>query len=123
MAYSGKGMYAKALAEYQEEERLVDDPDSAANPYLGAAYAMAGRRKEALAILEKLESTQPDFGSVAMAVLYTSLGEREKAFAMLEKAYTARNTKLQDLEIEQGLDPLRADPRFKDLLRRIGLPQ
>ena len=122
MAYSGKGMYAEALAEYQEEERLVDDPDSAANPYLGAAYAMAGRRKEALAILEKLESSQPDFGSVAMAVLYTSLGEREKAFAMLEKAYTARNTKLQDLEIEQGLDPLRADPRFKDLLRRIGLP-
>ena len=123
MAYSGKGMYAEALAEYQEEERLVDDPDSAANPYLGAAYAMAGRRKEALAILEKLESSQPDFGSVAMAVLYTSLGEREKAFAMLEKAYTARNTKLQDLEIEQGLDPLRTDPRFKDLLRRIGLPQ
>ena len=123
MAYSGKGMYAEALAEYQEEERLVDDPDSAANPYLGAAYAMAGRRKEALAILEKLESSQPDFGSVAMAVLYTSLGEREKAFAMLEKAYTARNTKLQDLEIEQGLDPLRADPRFKDLLRRIGFPQ
>ena len=84
---------------------------------------MAGRRKEALAILEKLESTQPDFGSVAMAVLYTSLGEREKAFAMLEKAYTARNPRLQDLKIEPGLDPLRSDPRFKDLVARVGLPQ
>jgi serine/threonine protein kinase/tetratricopeptide (TPR) repeat protein len=120
-AYTGKGMYAEALAEGQQELSLAGESDP--NPYLGAALARAGRPEEARVILRQLESSQGDFGSVAMAELYTSLGEREKAFAMLEKAYAARNPKLQDLKIEQGLDPLRDDPRFKDLLRRVGLPQ
>jgi tetratricopeptide (TPR) repeat protein len=119
--YTGKGMYVEALAEYQEMIRLSGESDP--DPYLAAAYARAGRREEAQAILRQLELTQGDFGSVAMAILYTSLGDREKAFAMLEKAYAARNPRLQDLKIDKGLDPLRDDPRFKDLLRRIGLPQ
>ena len=119
--YSGKGMYEEALAEYQKSERLAGASEP--NPYLGAAYARAGRREEAQQILRQLESTQGDFGSVAMAVLYTSLGEREKAFVMLEKAFAARNPRLQDLKIEQGLDSLRDDPRFQDLVRRLGLPQ
>ncbi|HEX3102465.1 MAG TPA: hypothetical protein VHQ01_11760, partial [Pyrinomonadaceae bacterium] len=120
--YTGKGMYMEALAEYQEEAKLAGDSTTDADPYLGAAYARAGRREEAQAILRQVQSTQGDFGSVAMAVLYASLGEREKAFGMLEKAYTARNPRLQDLKIEQGLDPLRDDPRFQDLLRRVRLP-
>jgi serine/threonine protein kinase/Tfp pilus assembly protein PilF len=121
LGYMGKGMYSEAIAEYQENIRLAGE--STSDPYLGAVYARAGRREEAQAILRQLESTQGDFGSVTMAVLYTSLGEREKAFVMLEKACAARNSELQYLKIEQGFDPLRDDPRFQDLLRRIGLPQ
>ena len=119
-AYTGKGMYEEALAETQEGVRLAGG--STLDPELGAAYARAGKFEEARAILKQLESAQGDFGSVAMAVLYTSLGEREKAFAMLEKAYVARNPRLQELKIEPGLDPLRNDPRFQDLVRRVGLP-
>jgi len=120
--YTGKGMYVEALAEYKEEIKLSGGSPTDPDPYFAAAYARAGRREEAQAILKQLEPNQRA-GSFSMAVLYTSLGDREKAFVMLEKAYTARNPRLQDLKIEQGLDPLRDDPRFRDLLLRVGLPQ
>jgi hypothetical protein len=55
--------------------------------------------------------------------LYTALGEREQAFAALERAYAAHDNQLQFLRANSNLDPLRADPRFQDLLRRVGLPQ
>jgi tetratricopeptide (TPR) repeat protein len=120
-AYMGKGMYGEAIGEYQEGIKLSGDTDP--DPYLGALYAKAGRVEEAKAILSQLESSYGDFGSVALAVLYANLGERDKAFARLEKAYTARNPQLQNLKIEQGLDPLREDPRFRNLEQRVGLPQ
>ena len=56
-----------------------------------------------------------------LACLYIDLGEREKAFASLEKAYAAHDLQLQYLGTEPDLDPLRSDPRFADLMRRVGL--
>jgi hypothetical protein len=58
-----------------------------------------------------------------VAVLYAALGDKEQAFAALERAYTAHDFQLQYLKVEQHYDILRSDPRFTDLVRRVGLPQ
>ena len=56
------------------------------------------------------------------AVIYAGLGEKDQAFAFLEKAYEQRESKLVMVKASPLSDPLRSDPRFADLLRRIGLP-
>jgi hypothetical protein len=60
---------------------------------------------------------------VDVAGLYAQAGEVEKAFAWLEKAYQRRVSVLTNIGVDPAFDPLRSDPRFDDLLRRIGLPQ
>ena len=57
-----------------------------------------------------------------MAILYVPLGDKEQAIASLEKAYQEHEGGLRYLKTGTSFDPLRSDPRFQDLLRRIGLP-
>ncbi|MGB7068573.1 MAG: hypothetical protein WBD22_03705 [Pyrinomonadaceae bacterium] len=59
----------------------------------------------------------------ALAVLYAALGDREQALALLEKAYSEHDVQLIFLGVEPNFDSLRDDPRFQDLMRRVGLPQ
>jgi len=68
-----------------------------------------------------LETTKEYVSPEELVCLYIDLGEREKAFASLEKAYAAHDLQLQYLGTEPDLDPLRSDPRFADLMRRVGL--
>ncbi len=121
-AYLGKGMYAEAIAEFQEAIRL-DGDDPVMQIYLGAAYARAGKREKAQAILKRLETSESYISLAYLAILYAALGDKESAFASLEKAYTAHDLQLQYLKADEGFDPLRDDPRFQDLVRRVGLPQ
>ena len=58
-----------------------------------------------------------------LAVLYVGLGDKEAALESLEKAYAAHDLQLQYLKVDASYDPLRDDPRFQDLVRRVGLPQ
>jgi hypothetical protein len=58
-----------------------------------------------------------------IADLYAQLGYREKAFAWLERAYQDRQQGLSQLKVAAKFDNLRSDPRFADLMRRVGLPQ
>jgi hypothetical protein len=58
-----------------------------------------------------------------IAADYAALGEKDRAFNWLEKAYEKRDFFLPTLAVNPYMDPLRSDPRFQDLLRRIGLPQ
>jgi len=88
---------------------------------LGAAYANAGEREQAQAILKRLEGGKEYVSPGALADLYIALGEREKAFVSLERAFTQHDAQLMWLRVYSGLDPLRSDPRFQDLLRRVGL--
>ena len=120
--YTAKGMYREAVDAFLELERR-SGIDPMTQIYLGAAYAGAGERGKARAILKSVEMSKQEVSPAELAVLYASLGEREKAFASLEKAYAAHDPQLQYLKVTPDFDPLRSDPRFQDLLRRVGLPQ
>ncbi len=120
--YAAKGMHREAIAAYRESVRLGDTSPHM-QIYLGAAYAGAGEREKAQAILKQLETSKEYVSPGELAILYCALGEREKAFASLEKAYAAHDLQLQFLKVDPAFDSLRDDPRFQDLLRRVGLPQ
>ena len=92
---------------------------------LARAYALVGRKAEAQKILEDLQrrskvSYVPPYFP---AVLYAALGRRDEAFASLEKAYTDRDRYMVWLNVDSEIDPLKPDPRFDALLRRVGFPQ
>ena len=109
-----------AIAAYQKAITLgLDTP--ATQIALGAAYAQAGDHARARAVLARLQSRTDYVSPGELAILLAALGERDEAFASLEKAHAAHDLQLQYLGVSAGFDPLRSDPRFQDLLRRVGL--
>ena len=86
---------------------------------------MAGRKAEALKTLADLESlAERRYSSpVRSACIYAGLGDKERAFEWLEKGYVGRSDHLTQLKTEPMFDSLRSEPRFGDLMRRVGLPQ
>ena len=120
-AYEAKGQYEEAIAAYQKAIKLGEhSPDI--QIYLGATYAQAGEREKARSILKRLEA-DPNVSRGALTSIYVALGEYEKAFAALERAYETHDNQLQFLKISQSFDPLRSDPRYQDLMRRVGFTQ
>jgi TolB-like protein/predicted Zn-dependent protease len=119
-AYEAKGMYADAINEYQRTIS-IDGETTSYLIYLGHAYAMSGKRDEALAILNKLKATKEYVSPADLAILYAALGDKEAAFQSLERAYSAHDLQMQYLKVLPHYDPLRSDPRFADLMRRVGL--
>jgi len=92
--------------------------------YLGAAYGIAGKLDDAYRTLDQLfVMEQGQYVSpFSIARVYSGLGENDKAFEWFEKALEDRSGWLANLNVEPGLDPIRSDPRFQDLVRRVGLP-
>src|SRR5690348_7201383 len=92
---------------------------------LGHAYASAGRKSDAEQVLQTLSKRSKDSYVSAFDVggIYAGLGEKDKAFLWLDKAAAERSSFLVYSKWEPRLDPLRADPRFPQLLKRIGLPE
>ena len=122
--YLRRGMFAEAAAEF---ERAATLSGGVAN-YLGGlghTYARAGRASDARKVLEELKerSKQRYVSWRDIAVIYAGLGDKDQAFACLEKAYELRDSGLVFLKVDPLFDPLRSDPRFQSLLRRIGLPE
>jgi TolB-like protein/DNA-binding winged helix-turn-helix (wHTH) protein/Flp pilus assembly protein TadD len=87
------------------------------------AYAHAGRRSDALLLLDELKNRKKTKYVPAGAFVhaYLGLGDNEQAFVWLEEAYKEQSNILQFLKVHPYFDPLRADPRFADLVRRVGL--
>jgi tetratricopeptide (TPR) repeat protein len=123
-AYEYKTMYKEAIAEIQEAINLSGG-SVIWQATLGHLYARAGRRDDAIKILNELRSrSKREFvPSQAFIWIYAALGDKDQAFHWLEKAYEERSDVMTVLKEERAFDPLRSDPRFQDLLRRIGLPQ
>jgi hypothetical protein len=84
---------------------------------------MAGQRQQAQAILKRLQTSDAYVSPTELAILQAALGERERAFELLEKAYADHDVKLQYVKANPAYDGLRDDPRFQDLMRRVGLTQ
>jgi tetratricopeptide (TPR) repeat protein len=92
---------------------------------LGYVQAAIGNRSDALSIAHELESKYKDGEADGrdVAVVYAGLGENDRVFEWLEKDFHSRRSSLAELRSEVAFNPLRGDPRFKDLLRRMGLPE
>jgi TolB-like protein/Tfp pilus assembly protein PilF len=123
VAYLRKGAFAEATPEFQRAITLSPDITSYKGA-LGYAYARAGQSAEARKLLNELkeQSKRRYISWYDFALIYVGLGEKDQAFACLEKAYEQRDRRLILMKVYPLLDPLRSDPRFADLLRRIGLP-
>jgi serine/threonine protein kinase/pimeloyl-ACP methyl ester carboxylesterase/tetratricopeptide (TPR) repeat protein len=121
-AYEQKKMYAEAVADCQEWAKVFHD-DPAALASLGHVYATMGKRREAEEILKKLQeiSKQRYFSPYWTAVVYAGLGDNDKAFQFFEKAFEDRYFIMIWINSDPRLDNLRSDPRFADLVRRVGL--
>ncbi len=117
--YAQKGMYGKAVGEFQ---KLGDQPHALG--HMGNVYARMERVSEARATIVKLEEhvKKNGIGRYEIALVYAGLGEKDEAFTWLEKSYDARDKGLTYLKIDPCMDPLRSDPRFGRLVRRVGLP-
>jgi TolB-like protein/DNA-binding winged helix-turn-helix (wHTH) protein/Flp pilus assembly protein TadD len=124
-AYLHIGKREESIQEFQKALQLSGTDDTDLMLDLGFAYAAVGKREEARRILAKLRSLQKrglvPAGSIA--ILYGALGELNEAFAWLEKAYEERDPQLTYLKVGRRFEPLRQDPRFRELVRRVGLPE
>ena len=119
--YDAMGQYSEATAELETAVRLGVDTTST-QCYLGYALARGGRRTEAEAILKRLETTKEYVSPAELATLYVGLDKKEQALSALERAYAAHDLQMQFLGIDPTLDPLRSEPRFQELIRKVGLP-
>jgi TolB-like protein len=116
--YAEKGMYAESISEFLKSG---DGPHSLG--HLGNTYARAGQVNAARNTISKLQEhvRENGVGRYEIALVYTGLGKKQDAFKWLEEAYRAHDVGLVYLKIDPCLDPLRSDPRFDDLVRRVGL--
>jgi TolB-like protein/class 3 adenylate cyclase/Tfp pilus assembly protein PilF len=124
VAYAEKARYEEAIAEL---DAAIED--SGGNPgamaVLGWVHGLAGRREEALRTAEALMelSKRTYIHPTDLAMVYAGLGERDEAFRWLERAYEERSRFLIYLRTTGAFQDLHSDPRFRDLVRRVGLPE
>jgi DNA-binding winged helix-turn-helix (wHTH) protein/tetratricopeptide (TPR) repeat protein len=119
-----KRRFAEALAEAEVVRRFYGDgPWYWSN--LAYIYGRAGQLERARRALEKLEklSIHDPLDPVTMLWAHLGMGDKEEALADLDRAYSGHFPILITLRVEPAFDPLRSDPRFQDLLRRVGLAQ
>ena len=121
-AYQQKPALTEAIAEYQKALALSEG-DTNELAALGQAYAVSHQEAEARKILDELKSRsqQTYVQPMWIAVIHIALGEKDQAFDWMQKAYDDRSTWLVYLKVDPFFDPVRNDPRFTDLLRRVNL--
>jgi serine/threonine-protein kinase len=120
-AYGAKGMYPEAIAETRAAKQLGDF----GNGYLGLWLARSGNRAEASKLLDELkrEATVQYVQNYDFALIYIGLGDKEQALNYLEKHMLARAETANSYAIAPELDELRSEPRFKEMLKRMNLPE
>ena len=123
MAYESKGMFDDAISAYQKAAELSGGYPGRSG--LAHAYAISGKREEALKILAQMDDEarhQKPVRATAYALIFAGLNDLDKAFEWLEKGYEERYEGVIFLKVQPYYDNLRSDPRYSDLLYRIGLP-
>ncbi|HEV2489798.1 MAG TPA: hypothetical protein VGT03_08315 [Candidatus Acidoferrales bacterium] len=123
-AYQNEGDFANSEKERALYIRLSGDTGYGEAVRVGHEWA-SGKKERARRDMEALLANMKEgrFGYVQMALMYASVGDKNKAFECLDKAYRQHSWWLVTMEVEPGFAPLRSDPRFQQLERRVGLPQ
>ena len=120
MAYEQNGAYSDAEVEFNQARDLQGSPTFALAG-LGRAYALAGRRREAQHVADQLEHPAPTryVPSVYLAAVYAAMGEKDRAIAFTRKALEERSDYMIYLNTDPWAEPLRDDPRFREILRTV----
>jgi eukaryotic-like serine/threonine-protein kinase len=120
--YLRRGLHAQAIEELERAFSLTPGVRKV-RAALGHAYAVQGQPEKARQVLSELQqaAARTFVSPYDVALIHVGLGDSDQAFAWLEKAYQARSYELVGLNVDWQVDPLRGDPRFADLVRRIGL--
>jgi len=121
-ALIAKGQSEKAISVLEKTVSLMDRSPGSLE-FLATAYAHAGRRREALRLINELKQRRKTSYVSADALVdpYLALGDYDEAFVWLERAYQEKSGGLQYLKVDPFFDPVRKDPRFADLQHRVGL--
>ena len=123
-SYVAQGKYPQAIGELQKA-LVFNERQPFLLGTLAHAYARAGQREDALKLvseLRRIEAEKPGYAPFGMIWAYAGLDDKEQTFAYLERAYEERAGRMVWLNVDPVLEPLRSDPRFKDLVRRMKLP-
>ena len=121
--YERKKMYPQAIAEFQRALELSGAPEP--KSLLGYTYAVSGKPAAARRLLDDLKqmSARQYVAPKHIALVYAGLRKEDEMFKWLEKAYEDRDISLAFITVEPRWDEYRAEPRFADLLRRVGFTQ
>jgi tetratricopeptide (TPR) repeat protein len=127
-AYARKGMYSHAIAEYDRmgvRAYAISPENQVVASGLAWIYALAGRQSDAIKMIERFNklASEAYVDFYCVAVIYAGLGDKDRVFEFLDKAYEEHSAGMPFLKADPFWDNLRSDPRFEDLLRRMGLPQ
>jgi tetratricopeptide (TPR) repeat protein len=123
-AYRRLGQGAKAIAQLKTARKTSGDMPLV-DAVLGLAYAVSGQKEHAQRVIDgfKVAARKRYIPPTYLGILYAGLGDKDQTLAWLEKAFQERADLLTWLNVEPMMDDVRSDPRFQDLIRRIGLVQ
>jgi TolB-like protein/DNA-binding winged helix-turn-helix (wHTH) protein/Tfp pilus assembly protein PilF len=117
------------LGKYDAAVELINRRDGEESPWMlawrAAFYNRSGHPAEArraLAKLEQISRSRPD-RTATLLIAYSGTGQKERMIELLQKAYSEHSNAVVQIKVDPMYDPIRSDPRFKDLLRRVGLEQ
>jgi TolB-like protein/tetratricopeptide (TPR) repeat protein len=124
LSYLKQGRSAEAITALKKAVELTGESSISLGD-LGYVYAATGKRTEALTIIKQLEDKYERKQAIGqyIAPVYLGLGEKDKAFEWLERDFQARDGKLPEIRWQLQFDSLRDDARYKDLLKRMSLPE
>ena len=115
------GKFSDAIPELQKA--TATDAPALVTGYLGYAYGASGDRNHARATIEELKKRSLDgyVPAFNLAIVYLGLGDRERALIGLEQAYSDHSQELEWAKMDKMFDPLRSEPRFVELMKKVGL--
>jgi TolB-like protein/DNA-binding winged helix-turn-helix (wHTH) protein/Flp pilus assembly protein TadD len=121
-ALEDQGIWPDAISEYQKAVALSQDNPIALSS-LGSAFGHSGDREAARKVIARLQDVSKHHyvSAFDMATVFAGLGDADTAFHWLEKALAERESQMAFLNITRRMDPLRSDPRFASLLKRMNL--
>ena len=122
MAYEYKGQHDEAIVEFQRGVELSHG-DPVAKAFLARSYAAAGKKRSGHSDIERTvaAAAKEYVPPTEIADTFAALGRKDEGFQWLNKAYDERAAALVYLKVAQVYDPLRSDPRFTELLKRLHL--